>query len=466
VSFPTHTAVADFATVDVSFEPLDARLTGSVHTPGDPQYDALVSPWNLAVEVRPAAVVDARTAEDVAEAVRFAGAHGLTAGVQATGHGAIPGISGHLLVATKGLDELTVHPEGWARVGAGVKWLPVIQAAAPYGLAPLSGSSSDVGIVGYTTGGGVGPMAPTNGIAADRVRAFDVVTGDGVQRRVTPTEHPDLFFSLRGGKGSTGIVTAVEFDLVHQPTFYGGAIYFDGADAARVIDRWRDWSEALPEQATTSFVIFQLPPLPEIPPPLAGRMTLGVRFLWTGDPTEGARLLDELRAVAPVILDDAALKPFTAVDSVHADPVDPMPVIDPSILMSDFPADAADMLLAVAGYGSGSPQVMVEVRQLGGAYARGPQHPNAFDRRDAKFSLLVVGMAPDPRADAHAELVFAAMADWDTGTVWPNFGPVSDVRAARRAYDEPTLQRFAEINRRYDPAGVLQYGRYTRELYR
>jgi FAD/FMN-containing dehydrogenase len=437
-----------------------------VHTPEDPRYAELVSPWNLAVDVRPAAVVDARTAEDVAEAVRFAGAHGLTAGVQATGHGAIPGIAGHLLVATEGLDEVTVHPEGWARAGAGVKWLPVIEAAAPYGLAPLNGSSSDVGIVGYTTGGGVGPMTRTYGIAADRVRAFDVVTGDGELRRATPTEHPDLFFALRGGKGTAGIVTAVEFDLIRQPTFYGGAIYFDGVDAARVIEKWRDWSEALPEQATTSFVLFQLPPLPEIPPPLAGRMTIGVRFLWTGDPEEGARLLNELRAVAPVILDDAALKPYTAVDSVHADPVDPMPVIDPSILMDGFPAEAAEMLLAVAGYGSGSPQVMVEVRQLGGAYAREPEHPNAFDHRDAKFSLLVVGMAPDPRAASHAELVFAAMGDWDTGTVWPNFGPVSDARSARRAYDEATLQRLAEITRRYDPAGVLQYGRYTRELVR
>ncbi len=466
MSLTTHPAAPDFTATDVPFEALAPRLTGSVHTPGDPRYDALVSPWNLAVEVRPAAVVDARSAQDVVETVRFAGASGLTAGVQATGHGAIPGISGHVLIATKGLDELAVHPEGWARVGAGVKWLPVIEAAAPYGLAALNGSSSDVGIVGYTTGGGVGPMTRTYGIAADRVRAFDVVTGDGVLRRVTPTEHPDLFFALRGGKGTAGIVTAIEFDLVHQPTFYGGAIYFDGVDSARVIERWRDWSEALPEQATTSFVLFQLPPLPDVPPPLAGRMTIGVRFLWTGDPEEGARLLNEMRAVAPVVLDDAALKPYTAVDSVHADPVDPMPVIDPSILLTGFPEEAAEMLLAVAGHGSGSPQVMVEVRQLGGAYAREPQHPNAFDHRDARYSLLVVGMAPDPRSAPHADLVFEAMSEWDTGTVWPNFGPVSDVRAARRAYDEDTLQQFAEITRRYDPAGVLQYGRYTRELYR
>jgi FAD/FMN-containing dehydrogenase len=302
--------------VQGSNAPLDLlsnQLSGELHTPDDPAYDALVTPWNLAVPMQPAAVVAARTAEDVAAAVRFAGDHGLTAGVQATGHGAVASLAGHILVSTKALDEVTVHPAGWARVGAGVKWARVIEAAAPYGLAPLNGSSSDVGVVGYTTGGGVGPMARTFGLAADRVRAFDVVTGDGVLRRVTPTEHPELFFALRGGKGAAGMVTAVEFDLVHLPAFYGGAVYFDGVDAARVIDVWRSWSEALPEQGTTSFVLFQLPHIPGVPAQLAGRTTLGVRFAWTGEPGHGARLLDEIRGVAPVILDDAALKPYTAI---------------------------------------------------------------------------------------------------------------------------------------------------------
>jgi FAD/FMN-containing dehydrogenase len=414
--------------------------------------------------MRPAAVVGPRTAHDVAATIRFVADHGLTAGVQATGHGAEASLAGHLLVSTKALDEVTVHPEGWARVGAGVKWARVIEAAAPYGLAPLNGSTSDVGVVGYTTGGGVGPMARTFGLAADRVRAFDVVTGDGVLRRVTPTEHPELFFALRGGKGAAGIVTAVEFDLVHLPAFYGGAVYFDGADATRVIDRWRSWSDALPEQATTSFALFQLPPLPFVPPQLAGRMTLGVRFVWTGEPRHGARLLDEIRSVAPVILDDANLKPYTAIDSVHADPVDPMPVVDPAMLLTDFTAETAELLLAVAGHDSGSPQVIVEVRQLGGAYAREGRHPNAFAHRAARYSLLAVGMADDPTALPHAQRLFAALAHWDTGGIWPNFGPPHDADTARRAYDPATLARLSAVTRSYDPHGVLQAGSYTRAI--
>jgi hypothetical protein len=453
-------------TMRTSFDALRAELTGSLHTADEPEYDALVSPWNLAVPMRPTAVVAVRTAEDVAAAVRYAGDHGMTAGVQATGHGAERSLAGHLLVLTKGLDEVTVHPEGWARVGAGVKWRTLVEAAAPYGLAGINGSTTDVSIVGYTTGGGVGPLARTYGINSDRVRAFEVVTGDGVFRRVTPTEHPDLYFALRGGKGAAGIVTALEFDLVRMPEFYGGAVYFDGADSAAVIDRWRGWADALPEQGTTSFVIFQLPPMPDVPPPLAGRMTLGVRFVWTGEPEEGGRLLDELRAVAPVILDDATLRPYTEIDHVHADPVDPMPVVDPAILLDGFPAEAAERLLAVAGYGSGSPQVLVEVRHLGGAYAREGTYPSAFSHRAAKFSVLAVAVAADEAmaagALAHADQVFTALADWDTGGVWPNFGVPHDAVSARRSYDEETLARLREVVDTYDPQGVLQAGAYTR----
>jgi FAD/FMN-containing dehydrogenase len=445
-----------------SLEELRARLTGTVHTPDDEQYAALSTPWLLAVPMQPAAVVAVRTAEDVVATVRFAREHGYTVGVQATGHGAESSYAGHLLIVTQGLDEVTVHPEGWARTGAGVKWLRVIEEAAPYGLAPLNGSTSDVGVVGYTTGGGVGPMARTYGLAADKVRAFEVVTGDGELRRVTPTEHPDLFFALRGGKGATAIVTAVDFDLVHLPEFYGGALYFDGADAEKVIDRWRYWSEALPEEATTSFVLFQLPEMPGVPPQLAGRMTLGVRFVWTAAPDQGRELLDQIRAVAPVILDDAGLKPYAAIDSVHADPVDPMPVIDPAMLLTAFTAETAERLLEVAGYGSGSPQLMVEVRQLGGAYARESEHPNAFSHRAAGFSVLAVGMAEDPRALPHWDRLYAALSEWDTGGIWPNFGPPHDARTARRAYDGQTLRRIVEVSRKYDPDGVLQIGEYAR----
>lgn len=436
-----------------AFAELDARTQGAVAVPGDEEYDALVSPWNVAIPVRPAAVVAAETDQDVVEAVRFAARNGLRVTPQATGHGPMTELVTELLVTTKRLDEVVVHPEGWARVGAGVKWLRVVEAAAPHGLAPLSGSITDVGIVGYTTGGGLGPMARTHGLAIDKVRAIEVVTGDGVLRRVTPTEHPELFFALRGGKGMLGIITAIEFDLVQQPMFYGGSLWFDGADAASVIEQWRAWSDDLPELGTTSFALFQLPDMPGVPPQLAGRLTLSVRYVWTGDADEGERRFVAMREAAPVILDDVAHKPYTAIDSVHTDPLDPTPAYEAAAVLTDFPQAAIDALLELAGPEARSPQILVEVRQLGGAIARGGEHPSAFASREVAYSLLTVGIAEISGVEDHAAAILEAMRPWTGGHRLPNFTFTPEEYAD--AYDAVTIARLRRAIRTYDPEGVM-----------
>ena len=441
----------------VPYEQLAARTTGPVLVRGDADYDAMVQPWNLAIPVQPDAVLAARTDHDVVEAVRFARAHGLQVTPQATGHGPMTSLVGQILVDTKGLDECVVHPEGWARVGAGVKWLRVVEAAAPHGLAPLSGSITDVGVVGYTTGGGLGPRARTHGLASDRVRAFEVVSGDGLLRRVTPTEHPELFFGLRGGKGMLGIVTAIEFDLVRQPTFYGGSLWFDGADAAEVIRRWKSWSDELPTVATTSFAVFQLPGDPMVPPPLADRMTVSIRYVWTGDHDEGARWFEPMRNAAPVILDDVATKPYTAIDSVHTDPLDPIPSHEAGTVLRDLPLDAVDALLALTGAGTQSPQIIVEVRQMGGAVRDERQGASAFCSRAAAYSLLLVGIAGTPGLHEHGRAVLDAMAPW-TGTYrLPNFSFSPEDLAT--AYDPQTITRLRAASRTYDPDRVMALGR-------
>ena len=447
-----------------ALDPLDAlrrRLTGALALPGEPLHERLSTPWNVAVRTAPAAVVEARTAQDVVEAVRFAGAAGLPVAVQCTGHGIAADLDGALLVSTARLDECVVHPDGWARVGAGVRWQQVLDAAAPHGLAALCGSSPHVGVVGYTTGGGLSAAGRTLGWASDRVRVVEIVTGDGVLRRATADQHADLFWAVRGGKGAVGIVTAMEFDLVSQPEFYGGALYFDGSDAAAVLSTWRTWCADLPEQATTSVAFLQLPPMPGVPEPLAGRLTVAVRFVWTGDPADGEALVGPLRRAATPVLDGLGVLPFAAIGRVHADPVDPMPVHEATDLLTDLTAEAVDALVAVAGPASGSPQIVVELRQLGGALARTPEVPSALCHRDAAFSLLAVGVAAGPGRDAvvaHAEQVRAALRPWATGGALPNFAPGSGPERLARSYDPEVLHRLAAVADRYDPSAVLRAG--------
>ncbi|HEU0101750.1 MAG TPA: FAD-binding protein [Mycobacteriales bacterium] len=457
-------------TVPAQRPPLDglaSRLRGRLLPGGSQECARLSTPWNVAVPVHPYAVVAAADAGDVVEAVRYAGRSGLEVLVQNTGHGAWQSGEGALLVQTGRLDECTVHPDGWARVGAGVRWQRVLEAAAPFGLAPLAGSAPDVGVVGYTTGGGHGPLARTYGLASDRVRAFEVVTGDGELRRVTPTEHPDLFWGLRGGKGALGVVTAVEFDLLPLAGFYGGSVFFDGADAETVLHAWQQWCDGLPGEATTSLALLRLPPLPGVPEPLAGRLTVAVRFAWAGDAASGARVLAGLRGCAPVLLDGVGELPYAALGQVHLDPVDPLPATEAHTLLTELPPEALDALLPLVGPDApaGPGQLLVEIRQLGGATAREPEHPSAFCARSAPYSLLAVGIAAPPVVEAvreHARQVLAALAPWDSGRQLPNFAGGADAATMRRFYDAPTLARLAQLAERYDPQRVIGLARGLR----
>jgi hypothetical protein len=440
-----------------------AAQVSSVAFPEDPRYAALAMPWNVSVASRPLAVIEAVDAGDIARTLRFAAARGIPVAVQCTGHGAMDDLDGALLLLTRGMSECVVHPDArWVRVGAGLTWQPVLDAVGAHGLAALAGSSPGVGVVGYTTGGGVGPLARTLGIASDRVRAFDVVTGDGELRRASVDEHPDLFWGLRGGKGALGVVTAVEFDLLPIQKIYAGALYFDGSHAADLLERWASWSATLPPEATTSIALMQLPSMPGVPEPLADRLTVAVRFAWTGDPDVGRDVLAAMRGVASPLIDGVGQIPYVALGSIHADPVDPMPSSEHSGLLASLPPAAIEAILRLAGPGSGSPQLVVEIRQLGGAIAAAGGAPSAFPSRDAAFSLFLVGLAVPPLLDAvkgHAAAMIAALEPWLKGRELPNFAPGGSAERFRRVYDPATLQRLASLSRTYDPAGILLAGR-------
>jgi hypothetical protein len=437
---------------------LTACIAGAVHLPGTPGYTQLGTPWNGASTAGIVAVVEVATAQDVVQAVRFAARHHIEVGVQCTGHGSAGFDRPTLLVHTAGLDDLAISPDGSARVGAGIRWGQLLEAAAPMGLAGLAGSAPDVGVVGYLTGGGLGPVARTFGFASDQVTAFDVVTGDGYLRRATATENPAIFWALRGGKGALGIVTAVEFDLIELPEMYGGALYFDGADAATVLHAWRRWAGTLPEQATTSVAVLRLPDLPMVPPPLAGRVTVAVRFAWVGDPATGEHIVAPMRAVAPVVLGGVGVLPYSALGSIHADPVDPMPVHEHAQLLTELTDEAVDTLLALAGPAATCPQVIVELRQLGGAIARAPRHASAVCHRDAAFTLLTIGLSIPPlieATDAHGRQLMSAMSPWSTGANLPNFAASADPRQVARNYDAATLSRLGSLARSYDPQSII-----------
>jgi hypothetical protein len=438
-------------------------VSGPVLRTGDPGWAEEVAGFNSAHEHTPEVVVGATSVEDVRAAVEYAAGHGLTVAVQATGHGASAPIQGGLLVSTRRLDSVVVDPVArTARVGAGTKWRAVIDAAAPYGLAPLSGSSSDVGVVGFSLGGGLPVLGRVFGFAADHVRSAEVVTPDGRVQEVDGTSEPDLFWGLRGGKGNLGLVTALTVDLVPVATLYGGGIFYAEEHSPTVLDAYRQWSADLPEQCCTSVAVLRLPPFPDIPEPLRGRTLAHLRVAYVGPADEGARLLAPMRAVAPADVDMVAEMPYTAVDAIHQDPDHPVPAYERSALLRELTADTVATLVEQVGPGVPSPLLLCEVRQLGGALGRAPDEPNAVGGRDAAYSLFGLAVLAGPAAatgPAAVDALAAAVAPWGTGQTLLNLhGRPGDEADRARAWAPDSYRRLVDLRRRYDPAGLLAGG--------
>lgn len=437
---------------------LAATVAGPVHAPGSGGYDLAVSAFNCAAVHRPAAVVVAASGADVASAVAVAAQAGLTVAVLATGHGAAAVGADTVLINTSLLDSVSIDPRArTATVGAGVTWQQVLDAASPHGLAGLCGSAPDVGVVGYTLGGGMGPIGRTHGFAADHVLEIEVVTADGRLHRVDASTDPDLFFALRGGGAAFGIVTQITFRLFAIQTLHAGGLYFDIADAARVLHGWRDWAAAIPESVSSSVAVLNLPPLPELPDALRGRSVVHVRYAHADENEDDSRWLTPLRALATPIVDTVTEIMYADLGAIHADPTEPMPVAERGALLRELPTEAIDAFLAMVGPEGGLPLVLAEIRAMGGALARPAAVPNAVAGRSAAFSVFTLGvLAPEiadvvPRA---LDSVVAAMEPWGTGGSLLNFaGPRTD--RVRAAFGADTHERLLRIRRRVDPSGLF-----------
>jgi FAD/FMN-containing dehydrogenase len=433
------------------------RVRGPVLVPGDQGYDAECAGFNQSVRHLPALIVGATDVADVRAAAEFAASHNLPVAVQTTGHGPSVPADGALLINTRRMTGVRVDPvTRTARVAAGVRWEQVIPEAAAHGLAPLNGSSQLLGVVGYTLGGGIGPLARAYGYAADRVRQIEVVTADGQLRQASAEQHPDLFWALRGGKGNFGVVTSMEFDLVPVGRLYGGGLFFAGERAAEVLHAYREWTRSMPEAMTSSVALIRFPPLPEIPAPLRGRFAVHVRIAFLGAPQEGERLVRPLRAVAPRVADTVADMPYTDVASIHNDPTEPLPAYERSLMLAGFGSDTVDTLIKLAGPDSDGSLMMVEVRHLGGALSRRPSVPNAVGNRDAEYLFFALTAAPPDqagRATAEIDRLIDAMTPWGTGQSYLNFMSGLDAIPERtgRAYDPESYERLTAIKTTYDP---------------
>jgi FAD/FMN-containing dehydrogenase len=411
-------------------------LRGQIYEPGDDGYDEARRAWNPRVDPRPGLVAEACGAADVRASVEWARTHEVPITVQSTGHGTRVARDGGLLIKTSRMTGVLIDPERrTVRVGPGTRWGAVADAAAPLGLAPLSGSSTDVGVAGYALGGGLAWLSRKYGYAADSLLRADVVTADGRQVTASRDSHQDLFWALRGGGANFGIVTSLEFRLFPVAAVYAGIAYFPVERAlsdrgAQTLARYREFAVTEPDELTTAVMLVDDTPAGTGP-------ALAIRALYTGTARDARRALRPLfDAAGTPVLDGMREMSFAQTRTV--------PVLSPGNL--ELAAGLSDELIgdlmtafSVAATSS------VEVRHWGGAMAHAGQDAGPVGHRDVPFSVVVNG---PPEAAA-------VVRGHTTGGSFLNFQP--DVTRTESAYTPADYRRLRDIKRDWDPDNVLGF---------
>jgi hypothetical protein len=433
-------------------------IRGRVATPDDSDWDEARQAWNLAADQRPAAVAMVESADDVVKTINFARENGLRVAGQGTGHGAFTlGIGDDaILIKTERMRDVEIE-EKKARAEAGALALDVGEAAHGQGMSSMPGTSPNVGVVGYTLGGGLSWFGRKYGFACNHVTAIELVTADGEAHTVDHTSDPDLFWALRGGGGGYAIVTALHLELLPITEAYAGALLFPAELAADGLRAYRDWTAGVPEEVGSMMRFLNLPPLPDIPEPIRGKKLLAISAACIGSQEEGEAAIAPLLEIGEPVMSTFGQVPTPALSRVAMDPEPPVPGLGHHAVLGELPDEALDAFTEAGGPDSDSPLLLAELRHLGGALGRPAENGGALSKLDGEFVMLGIGLLMDPALrepiGAHLDKLVETMKPWTRPGGFLNYAErPCDVDAI---LPEETCERLALVKRSWDPDGLI-----------
>ncbi len=441
-----------------TIDKLAESIRGRVLTPQSEHYDEARTIWNAMINRRPALIVQCASAADVVRVVRFAGEHKLLVAVRGGGHN-IAGSAlcdGGLVIDLSPMKSVRVDQAGQtARVEPGVTLGEFDNDAQTFGLATPLGINSTTGVAGLTLGGGFGWLSRKLGLSIDNLISVDLVTAAGALVKASETEHPDLFWAIRGGGGNFGIVTSFEFKL-HKvgPVVLAGLIIHP-LDAARDVLRfYRDFIKKTPQEFVCWFVMRKAPPLPFLPVEWHGREILALAVCYSGAVSEGERVAKPLRSFGKPIADVIAPAPFVAWQRI----LDPLlaPGMRNYWKSHDFREVSDGLIDVLISFARRIPDPQTEIAfaQLGEAVTKVPGDATAYTPRDAQFVMNVHGRWDDPANDTKciswARDLFQAAAPFATGGAYVNFLTQEEHDRVRLAYGS-NFDRLVQLKKKYDP---------------
>jgi FAD/FMN-containing dehydrogenase len=437
---------------ETSLTQLSGQLDGELLRPGAPGYDQARTVWNAMVDHHPAAIVRCAGVADVAAAVRTARETGLEIGVRCGGHSvlghSVP--DGGLMIDLTPMGGVTVDPaRRLARVQGGALLGALDVAAQAHGLATTAGNVSHTGVGGLTLGGGMGWLARQYGLSCDNVESYELVTATGEIVRASATEHPGLYWGLRGGGGNFGVVTEFVFRL--HPTGTRtllAELDFPSDRGLEVLAGWRDLNAAAPRRATFTAGVG------------GTGATVTVGYVWVGDPDEGRGLLPALRGLGRPV--DERVGELSYVElQTREDAIERHAIrhYNNGRYLRDFP-DAAIEAFLLRGTPDGRGDFLpgVGLQAWGGAIAEVGDDDTAFGHRTAVFEWGVgIGWTDPAEDDARltvARRAAAAMDPYASG-VYVNSLTDRGAEAVRRAYPPAKLARLTRLKTAWDPDNVF-----------
>lgn len=444
---------------DATLKPLSERVHGEILEPGDGGYDEARGVWNAKIDKQPAVIVRCTDADDVTAAVDFAREQDLPLAIRGGGHH----IAGYavcddgIVIDLAPMNEVHIDADTQTvRVQGGAMWGDLNQELRAHGLEIVGNPYDEVGVAGYTLGGGMGLLSRKYGLAIDNLRSVEVVTADGELVHASDEENPEMFWALRGGSGNFGVVTTFEFDCHDVPPKILNGVFIhpitELADSLRV---YREFMANAPNEVGAGVGVIEVPSTAEFPDKRHGESVTILLAYYLGDPEEGKRVLQPLQEFGDPHL--AAVRPqgYSEVGTGLLEDG------QRNHWKNHFFTDITDeSITTFVEHALPLPEQVGHVNffSLGGAINRVDETATAYPHRDANHLLEIVTQWNDPADDQEviswAREVHEAMAPHATGGEYLNNQTDDNPTRAKAAYGD-NYDRLAEIKTNWDPENLF-----------
>lgn len=445
-----------------SLEKFRARFGGELLVPGDAQYEEHRQIWNGAIDRRPGIIARCHRVSDVCEAVRFGREQELLTAVRGGGH-SFPGHSvcdGGLLIDLRPMNGIRLDAKrGIVNAQAGCLIGELDRETQRAGSAVPAGIVTHTGIAGLTLGGGLGWIMRKYGLTIDNLLAVHLVTAEGEFLTVDESEHPDLFWALRGGGGNFGIVTDFTYRMQPVgPLIMAGPMFWRMEDTRGLITFYRDWIADCPDELMTMVVQRRAPDADYMPSSLVGEPLIGVVACYTGPLEDAERCLAPLKSFGPPLVDACIPKSFLE----HQAAFDPSFQPGRWYYVKSCEVDALndDIIDVMFDFGMRieSPISSIALWQMGGAVARVGEDATAYQGRNAGHTFNINGnsLTADgfERERQWARDYWSALEPWNTG-VYVNFLMEEGQERIREAYPGAKYDRLRAVKQIYDPTNYF-----------